>query len=147
MLLEYPECTSYNILDDQTRNIKYVRADEMCDNRSAGRGDFDYAKISPDWQGPAWYRFMGAAGTRISEGKQPKMRCNTGGTSYILQQHPTKDNEKVDVKICFAYDKEENDDIEDCRWSVEGKITNCKNFFVYYLPETYFCTSRYCGTD
>jgi hypothetical protein len=47
----------------------------------------------------------------------------------------------VNAKFCF--DLYGNT----CHWQSEGKITNCGNFFVYYLRDTPSCSLRYCGTD
>ena len=134
---------SYNVLDDQSRNIEIESpTGEICD--SLAFSQYIYASKSSDWLGPAWYRLIGPAGSRIPENKPGLRRCSTAAPSWIYQEHPTTVEETVNVTFCFDYDI---DGIYDCRWPTEGKITNCKDFFVYYLVDTYHCSLRYCGID
>ena len=130
---------SYNVLDEESRNVKSA-GNEICD--SLNLESYGYATKSPNWKVPGWYRLMGPAGSRIPESKQGGWLCNTAETSWIPDPHPTVYEESVNVTICFSFTHG-----DDCRWPVEGKVTNCGDFFVYYLVDTLHCSLRYCGID
>ena len=130
---------SYYILDDESRNVK-SEGNESCDNLNFA--NWYWAMKSQNWKGPGWYRLMGPAGSRIPESRQGAWHCDTAETSWISNPHPTVFEETVNVTICFNYIHG-----DDCRWPTEGKITNCGDFFVYYLMDTLHCSLRYCGID
>ena len=138
-----PECTSYTILEDSSRSIDYgsscVNGKSRCDKQGYNSSDSD---VSPGWRGTAWYRFTMPAGTRIPESSPGYSHCCTSASGWLSGKHPTSTSESVDVKFCFDIDVDKS-----CRWSTEGKITNCGGFFVYYLENTPLCALRYCTTN
>ena len=52
-----------------------------------------------------------------------------------------KINQSIDAKVCFAWTN------NDCVESIDIGVTNCGNYYVYYLHETPNCDLRYCGAD
>ena len=113
----------------------------MCDKKDYSHNT---TAISAEWRGSAWYRFTMPAGTRIPESSpaiNPGYHCGTVVPGWLSGKHPTSTAESVDVKYCFDYDG------DSCKWSTEGKITNCGGFFVYYLEDTPACDLRYCATN
>ena len=92
-----------------------------------------------EWRGPGWYRFTVRypyTGTRIPESKPQDPNCG-----WLSGKHPTSTAESVDVRFCFQRY------YESCSSSTEGKITNCGDFFVYYLEDAPYCPHRYCATN
>ena len=132
-------------MEDSSRSIDYgsscVNGKSRCDKQGYNSSSTD---ASPGWRGPAWYRFTMPAGTRIPESSpaiEPGYHCGTVVPGWLSGKHPTSTAESVDVKYCFDYDG------DSCKWSTEGKITNCGGFFVYYLENTPLCALRYCATN
>ena len=101
----------------------------------------DRSNVSPDWAGPAWYRFTMPAGTRIPESSPGKYHCGTLATGWLSGVHPTTPGASTNAKFCFAWGN------TDCSYSNQGKVTNCGSYFVYYLENTPNCALRYCATN
>ena len=98
---------------------------------------------SPGWVGPAWYRFIMPAGTRIPESSPDIWHCGTWHTGWLSGVHPTTPGaSNNNAKFCF-----DKGDSKDCYWSTQGKVTNCGSYFVYYLENTPYCRLRYCATN
>ena len=111
---------------------------------------------SVDWQGEAWYRVMGNAGTRIPE--DPFTSVQSGGYKYCgtycpgylpSGSHPKTPGELVDnVEVCY------NCNNEICFYrsrNILRNITNnvvqirhCGEYFVYYLTRPFSQPLRYC---
>jgi len=138
------ECMSYNNLTDATRSTDhegYVKPDlkiwYYCDQVG------QYSDTSPEWKGDAWYRMTGDAGTKIPEKSPGIKHCGTVYTGWLSGKHPTSTAESVaDVVICFDYG-----DGRDCYWSTQCTITNCGEYYVYFLKDTPRCNLRYCATN
>ena len=97
---------------------------------------------SPYWAGPAWYRFTMPAGTRIPESSPGEWHCGTWSTGWLSGVQPTSPGASRDnAKFCFPSGS------KDCRFSTQGKVTNCGSYFVYYLENTHSCRMRYCATN
>eukprot|EP00088_Acartia_fossae_P068968 TRINITY_DN8869_c0_g1_i5.p1 TRINITY_DN8869_c0_g1~~TRINITY_DN8869_c0_g1_i5.p1 ORF type:complete len:301 (-),score=16.59 TRINITY_DN8869_c0_g1_i5:80-982(-) len=132
-----PECNSYKVLNVY-RSINdpgFIEPNKVryCDK-------VDYFKQSPDWEGPGWYRFEGEGATEMPTSSPGPQRCATGHTGWVRTDSLPGEYESKSVTICFAWGP------NDCYQSVTGKVSNCKDFFVYYLPRTPGCDYRYCGT-
>ena len=99
-------------------------------------------KKSPGWEGNQWYRMTVAAGTRIPEQAPGLNRCGTQGTGWLNGAHPTSKGDTVDdAEFCF----DTGDD--DCEDTQQGKITNCGDYYVYYLKSAPYCNYGYCVTN
>ena len=148
--LERPECTRYTLLTDDTRSILYgdgtskgsrVQGSKWyCDTTDTSKFHTSLSLKSPGWVGPAWYR-MPAGTPRIPESSPGASRCGTYYTGWLSGVHPTTSGASSDVKYCFTYGS------NDCEWFNQGKVTNCGNYFVYYLQNTPQCHLRYCATN
>ena len=127
--------------------------------RSVQHGNGTYAGVDPvkcdytgssstnsDWVGAGWYRMMAPAGTRIPESTPGSYQCSTLKTGWLRGSHPTIAGQTTQVLYCFD-GKGYGSGYTDCSWSVKGKVTHCKDYFVYYLENTPTCTLRYCATD
>ena len=61
--------------------------------------------------------------------------------SVLLQDsHPQEQGASKDVTICFT-------DYIGCLDVQQIRVTNCGDFYVYFLPETPQCFLRYCAAD
>ena len=114
-------------------------------------------KKSPDWQGAAWYRVMGNAGTRIPEDPFTSINrgyhryCKTFCPGYLPSgSHPQTPGELVtNVKVCYNCQTLGWINGYTCNHSHNSnyvKIRHCGDYFVYYLTEplTRYLNSRYC---
>ena len=120
------ECTSYSSLAESgARKTTYTSNSFLCDNKLKG-----------------WYRFQGAAGTRMPTSCPPKKRCSTQATGWLNGGHPTVADFKVSRQVCFPWDS------SCCNWSTNIEVRNCGSFYVYHFNGTpYGCALRYCGSD
>jgi len=120
------QCTNYKQLSSASRKRTY------------GSGSYcDMGSYGGDYTGPAWYRVVGSAGSRLTENNPGKEKCGSYGTGYLTEGHPSLLHSEKTVKVCFQYNRE-------CQWQSSVKITNCGDYFVYFLQDTLGCSFRYC---
>ena len=119
------ECVNYQTLTTQDRKVTYIKQGKtQCDSTL----------------GPGWYRFQGAAGTKMPIKCPPHYRRNTNGPGWLKGGHPTVAEGKVTRQVCFNWHN-------CCNINVDIKVRNCGSFYVYYLKATSSCYYRYCSTD
>ena len=97
----------------------------MCDNQLLG----------------GWYRFVGAAGTKMPITRVQPFRCGTYWSGWLNGIHPTVEDGEVSRMVCFS------DKRADCRHTKLISVKNCGYYYVYKLSKTPICPSRYCGAD
>jgi len=124
LLILAVECTSYSSLTSGDRKTTYNTQSSECDRNLKG-----------------WYRFQGAAGTRIPTSCPPKERCNTHATGWLNGGHPTVADGKVTRQVCFHWFS------NCCHRSTNIEVRNCGSFYVYHFSGTPGCDYRYCGSD
>lgn len=125
--LFFPECQNYQSLTAADRKITYTTYHGYCDN-SITEG---------------WYRFEGAAGTRMPTSCiDQKNTCGTHATSWLTNGHPRVADGRVMKPVCFSYSGQ-------CCYSgiKHINVTNCGSYYVYQLVRPANCYYRYCGTD
>ena len=88
-----------------------------------------------------WYRFVGAAGTKMSTTRVPAFKCGTDWSGWLMTAHPTVEDGKVQRTVCFS------DRSTGCKDTKEISVKNCGSYFIYKLQQPAICSSRYCGTD
>ena len=143
-LLERIECNTYNVLDSASRNEKY-REESFCDDLYYPF-DSEWNALSPQWRGSSWYRFLPPAGTKLSQTPPGRGHCATYSTGWTNSSLPVRAGDIADITLCFDLSK--NNGVEyDCENMSMGKVSNCGDYFVYYLPNVPNCVSRYCATD
>ena len=49
-----------------------------------------------------WYRFVGAAGTKMPTTRVPAYRCGTDWSGWLDGAHPTVQDGEVQMKVCFS---------------------------------------------
>ena len=94
---------------------------------------------TPDWAGPAWYRFTGAAGSKIAETPQGNSVCGTHATGYMDGGHPDVSDGEVARTVYFDFNN------DDQYKQTDIYIINCWSYFVYYLPDAPVPNSGYCS--
>ena len=120
------ECQNYQSLNSADRKITYTTFHGYCDSSISQR----------------WYRFEGAAGTRMPTSCTPGVRCSTHATSWLTNGHPSVADGEVTRRVCFSYSG------YCCYSSISSiKVRNCGSYYVYYLIPIGACYYRYCGTD
>lgn len=121
----YPQCIRYQRLSDATRRVynRYT-SNAKCDNHLSG-----------------WYRFEGAAGTKMHEScTHDHYYCGTTYPGYLSNGHPSPDDGMVSRTVCFYVGS-------CCGWSRSVNVINCAGlYYVYELNGTPSCNSRYCST-
>ncbi|XP_078382719.1 pancreatic secretory granule membrane major glycoprotein GP2-like [Oculina patagonica] len=124
MLVE--ECYNYQALIDGDRKTTYGPS-RGCDR----------------FLGPAWFRFLGDAGTKMPTTCVPNSRCGTHASGWLNATHPTVEEDQVTRPVCFSY-------ANCCQWAINIQVRNCGDYFVYRFsgtPPANPCHLRYCGTD
>ena len=123
----FSECQKYTSLSSGDRKETYgTKWPWQCDNNL----------------GPGWFRFEGAAGSRMATTCLPYDRCDTWATGWLNGGHPSVADGQVTRQVCFRWGN-------CCRWSTNIKVRNCGSFYVYYLSGTPkgYCNLRYCSSD
>ena len=105
--------------------------------------DKEYDRTSAQWKGEGYYRLMEPAGTQIPEYAPGKYNCGSATTAWLNGQHPDRFGEEVERTVCLDDDRGNN---YDCNRKIDIKVTNCKGYYVYFLPELDFI-ARYCGAN
>ena len=121
-------CYHYKNLSEASRKINY----------STPLGSASCDKQLPF----GWYRFVGAAGTKMSTTRVPAYRCGTHWPGWLKGAHPTVEDGKVIRMVCFS------DRSTGCRYTSTILVKNCGSYFIYnLLLPSGSCPFRYCSTD
>ena len=120
-------CFHYENLSDAYRKISYLtpHSSGLCDNQL------------PE----GWYRFVGAAGTKMPTTRVSAFRCGTDFSGWLAGSHPTVEDGKVQRTVCSS------DRSTGCKFSTEISVKKCGSYFIYKLHPLIGCNSLYCGTD
>lgn len=134
-----PEACSqpYFTLDEPDRSVGFNDGDgnvELGDASELGAGT-----KSPDWNGPGWYRFAGAAGTQMPETAPADYSCGTDAPGWLAGAHPDAGAPVASLPVCFRWGG------DGCFWTVQVNVASCGSFYLYELPETPETVLRYCG--
>ena len=122
-------CYHYSNLSDANRNREYKtpRFDTpYCDKKLPKR----------------WYRFVGAAGTKMPTTRVPAYRCGTDWSGWLMTAHPSVEDGKVNGKVCFSARTADSNCEE--KWSIFVK--NRGLYYIYELLAPNDCPKRFCGT-
>ena len=120
-------CYHYKNLTDANRKISYKTPQGLwlCDNQL------------PE----GWYRFVGAAGTKMPTTRVPAYRCGTDWSGWLEGSHPTVEDGEVTRTVCFSSRS------TGCKYTTLISVKNCGSYFIYKQQQVPGCNSRYCGTD
>ena len=88
-----------------------------------------------------WYRFVGAAGTKMPTTRVPAFRCGTVYSGWLHDPHPTMEDGEVFRRVCFS------DKGSSCQDALLTSVKNCGSYYIYKLFRPPSCPSRYCGSD
>ncbi|KAL9969524.1 hypothetical protein ACROYT_G021746 [Oculina patagonica] len=124
------ECQNYQNLTSADRKITFNDGTvSKCDLNHVG-----------------WYRFQGAAGTKMATSCPPEHNCGTPAPGWLNGEHPTVADGTVSRRVCFHY-RSNCCWLSDGAWAFYVQVRNCGSFFVYHFNGTPNCSLRYCGTD
>ena len=109
-------CFHYENLSDANRKISYVTpyGSELCDSQL------------PE----GWYRFVGAAGTKMPTTRVPAYRCSTKWSGWLDDAHPTVEDGEIRRTVCFS------DRTTGCKKLRDIFVKNCGSYFIYKLQQT-----------
>ena len=127
MCLFLSECTSYKIINEQTRSVsnKIESSHALCDKGIL--------------TSESWVRFTGSGGTAIPNNPPQAHHCGTNSPGWIRGAHPAVAEGVVRRKLCYRHNANE------CEFdSYEISIRNCGSFFVYKPPDLTQCYLRLC---
>ena len=119
-------CYEYKNLSDFQRKSSHHNPedDESCDRELKG-----------------WYRFVGAAGTKMPKTPVGPFRCGAANSGWLHDTHPTVEDGEVPKDVYFSAN------IESRSFKSQIYVKNCSSYYVYKLHKPHRCESRYCGTD
>ena len=86
-----------------------------------------------------WYRFTSFGGSKMPETSVQDYRCGTHDPIWLRDPHPTISEGNTVRRACISSFG------NTCRYSITINVTNCGNYFVYYLRPLYFCATAYCA--
>ena len=130
-------CENYKFRTNPKRNKSYATplGQAKCDRSG-------YTYISPDWQGPGWYRISPSIGTKIPTSSMNFNQCGTQASGWISAGSTPEMGQTINAKACFVEPGKHT--LKHCSYSTNIKIRNCEQFFLYYLIDTPFCNLGYC---
>ena len=100
-----------------------------------------YQAVCDDQLPEEWYRFVGAAGTKMPTTRVGAYRCGTNWSGWLNGTHPKVKDGEVLRTVCFS------DPSTGCKYSKVTIVKNCGSYFIYKIQQPPGCKSRYCGTD
>ena len=148
------KCQQKNVIFDTTTfcNFYLILIAEPCYNyQNLSDANRKSSRFTPK-HGPSlcdnsltegWYRFVGAAGTKMPTTRVPAYRCDTDWSGWLDGTQPTVEDGEVLRKICFSSRPSET---PPCKHSTRISVKNCGSYFIYKLHPL-DCNLRYCGTD
>ena len=139
------QCVEYMVLDKADRSVN----NEDCGHNGADDDECycdEYGSsytVSSDWQGPGYYRIMSSAGSRLPESSPGYKHCGTYISGWLRGGHPQDIYAEKNMTVCFDVDFVDGI----CFWKADITVTNCDGYYVYWMPDTPICYSRYCVTQ
>ena len=146
-------CSSYVSLNDSWRRINYENRGEFpavpehCDNSDIdGSYSSSYINLTS-----GWYRFTGAAGTKLPTAPAPRggpssgnQICGTNVVPYISSgDNPTIEDGIVNRDVCWEWGS------HNCEWKSTVKVAACRDaqgdYLVYELQPAPGCAAAYCA--
>ena len=119
-------CYYHQNLSDASRKSSYVTPRNQ--------------EVSDDELLAGWYRFVGAAGTKMPTKRVPAYRCGAIWSGWFIGARPTVEDGEVYGKVCFS------DRSNGCIYEIYISVKNCGSYFIYELFRTFYA-ARYCGAD
>ena len=117
-------CRDYQTLTDADRKHDYVIVKNKCDDTLSG-----------------WYRFQGAAGTKMVTTCPPLNRCGGEFPAWLSGDPPTVAEGTVLRTVCIRRS------VNCCSNFLFIQVKNCSSYYIYKLSKLTDCDARYCGTD
>jgi len=107
-----------------------------------------YDNTAPDWamggvwgDQPSWYRVVPPAGNKLLTEPPGEKRCGTMASGWLEGEHPEEEGETLEAVAHFDFDNNPK------YKSVPARITNCGDYFVYFLEEAPAWDFGYCTVD
>ncbi|KAL9961333.1 hypothetical protein ACROYT_G030251 [Oculina patagonica] len=131
---------------DLTNNLKILKKSDVCVNyqtlsdaeRKETYQSGSVTKCDDDLAG--WYRFQGAAGTKMAISRPSGKKCDADFPGWLDGSHPAVSDGIVTKTVCFGQMCNNN--------KVRAiQVKNCGSYFIYKLGPPPSCKLRYCGSD
>ncbi|PFX15590.1 uromodulin-like [Stylophora pistillata] len=120
-------CVNYKVLSNADRRSSHITV---------------FNQMSCDVGFWGWYRFVGAAGTRMPDRCIRRNRCNTVLSGWLNDDHPSVEDGEISRTVCFSQHP-----YGCCRFILEISVINCGSYYVYRFVTPPKCPGRYCSTD
>ena len=108
--------------------------------RKYDHDDTKDGKCDKDLYGKGWYRFQGAAGTKMATKSPGINKCGAPFPVWLREDHPTVAQGTVQRVVCINKNGE-------CKKTNFVKVKNCTSYYIYNFYYISDCDFRYCGTD
>jgi cysteine-rich repeat protein len=143
-----PQCSQpYTELSEADRSKTFNDGDgnvEICDSTTGVIASCPGGGCSTDWAGAGWYRFTGAAGTKMPESPPTEFSCGTDSPGWLDDPHPAPEDGVQLADVCFM---SVGVPTPICELHILIEVVNCDGFYLYHLfPLTDKCR-RYCGSQ
>ena len=112
-----------------------TEAERKYDHETKGPG-----KCDDNLDGNDWYRFQGAAGTKMVTKSPGFNKCGADYPAWLDGVHPTVAEGTVVRYVCINRRKV-------CRDRSFVYVKNCTSYYIYKFYNIRYCPFRYCGTD
>jgi len=120
------KCHRYQNLTDAERKYDHpLISPRKCDNDVSNKG---------------WYRFQGAAGTKMATTSPGFDKCGAPYPAWLYGAHPTVAEGTVRRVVCINKGGV-------CKEQSLVYVRNCTSYYVYKFYPLNHCPVRYCGTD
>ena len=88
-----------------------------------------------------WYRFTSFGGSKMPESVVPEGHCGTHDPIWLNGKHPIEEEGNVVRTVCINSFGLNNG----CYDHFDINVTNCGDYYVYYLKPLYYCAAAYCA--
>ena len=108
--------------------------------RKYDHDDTKDGKCDDNLYSEGWYRFQGAAGTKMATKSPGTDKCGAPYPAWLDGVHPTVAEGTVRRIVCINKNGE-------CGEQTFVDVKNCTFYYIYKFYESKACDFRYCGTD
>ena len=88
---------------------------------------------------PGWHSFSPTIGGAMPEKCTSALYCGTAASGWLKGSHPNVIGQKISSTVCFSWNG------NCCYRPISVEVINCRQYYIYNLPNTPGCHSAYCA--